>query len=68
MNWNELRWNDEVSFETAKKILGEKYLDGLIETRGVVGLKAHAACRAAGAWDANERAWYVAWKAVERHL
>lgn len=58
----ELKWNDTVTVERALSILGygPNDLDALDAS--------HAACRAAGAWDANERESYVAWRSIAAAL
>lgn len=49
-------WHDPMDLETARRIVGERLADGA--TYG------HAAGRARGAWDANDREHYRAWTAI----
>jgi hypothetical protein len=62
MTTPELKWNDIVTAERALEILGYGPVD--LATFDAV----HATCRATGAWDANERESYVAWRSIAAAL
>lgn len=58
----ELKWNDTLTVDRALSILG--YGPAHLATLDA----GHAAGRAAGAWTANERESYVAWRSIAAAL
>jgi hypothetical protein len=57
----EVRWNEEISEDHARAILGSGFFDQVVE-KGA----GFCAGRAQGWWDANEREFHAAYKCAAR--
>lgn len=65
---SEITWRTtDLSLARIERILGRDYVEGILRLSPSAAL-ARAQTRAAGAWDANDRERYAAYRSLERHL